>query len=79
MAEQEKTHQSDAARTGKPEVTPTEARQSEKGRGLIYVLAGALVLAIVVWAVLELLAPNASSPGVNTVDADAEQVAPATQ
>ena len=35
------------------------------------------VLALVVWAVMELFAPKGASPDVETVTEDAEQVAPA--
>ncbi|WP_174802360.1 hypothetical protein [Martelella limonii] len=63
----------------RPEVTPTEARQSEKGRSVIYVLIAALVLAGAVWFVMEMFAPQGGNPAVETVTEDAEQTAPAAQ
>ncbi|MEO2037643.1 MAG: hypothetical protein ABGW90_02925 [Martelella sp.] len=77
MTEQNKPNQTKEPETGKSELSPNEARQSEKGRGLIYVLGGGLALAFVVWAVIELFAPKGASPDVETVTEDAEQVAPA--
>ena len=78
MIDPNKPNQTNEPETGKSELSPNEARQSEKGRGLIYVLGGGLALAIVVWAVMELFAPKGASPDVETVTEDAEQVAPAT-
>lgn len=78
MTEPNQPNQTNEPERGKPELSPNEARQSEKGHGLIYVLGGGLALAIVVWAVMELLAPKGASPDVETVTEDAEQVAPAT-
>ncbi|WP_180898375.1 hypothetical protein [Martelella soudanensis] len=79
MIDPNKTNRTGGTEHGSPELSPNEARQSEKGRGLIYVLAGGLVLAFAVWAVLELFAPKGASPDVETVTEDAEQVAPAAQ
>tara|TARA_B100000378_G_scaffold230179_1_gene195024 strand:- start:396 stop:635 length:240 start_codon:yes stop_codon:yes gene_type:complete len=77
MTEPNQPNRTNEPKRGKPELSPNEARQSEKGRGLIYVLGGGLVLAVVVWAVIELFAPKGASPDVETVTEDAEQVAPA--
>ena len=66
-------------RRDSPEISPTQARQSEKGRGVIYVLVIGLVLASAVWAIIELTATGGASPDVETVNEDVEQVAPAAQ
>lgn len=76
MIDPNKPNQANQPETGKSELSPDEARQSERGRGVIYVLGGGLVLAFAVWAVMELLAPKGASPDVETVTEDAEQVAP---
>ncbi|MGV0909780.1 hypothetical protein [Martelella sp. FOR1707] len=77
MTDPNYTNKTDERDTGKSELSPNEARQSERGRGVIYVLGGGLVLAMIVWGVMELFAPKGGSPEVETVTEDAEQVAPA--
>ena len=65
-------------KNGGPEIdrSATEARQSERGLGLIYVLGGGILLAVVVWAGIELLVPGSDDPGVGTVNENAGQAAP---
>ncbi|MBB4123101.1 hypothetical protein [Martelella radicis] len=55
------------------DVTPTEARHSERGRPVLAILAGGLVLAFLVWGAVELFAPRGGDPAVETVTEDAAQ------
>ncbi|TNB49547.1 hypothetical protein FF124_00880 [Martelella lutilitoris] len=55
------------------DVTPTEARHSERGRPVLVILASGLVLAFLVWGAVELFAPRGGDPAVETVTEDAAQ------
>ncbi|PRX09405.1 UNVERIFIED_ORG: hypothetical protein BCL66_107200 [Martelella mediterranea] len=59
------------------DVTPTEARHSERGRPVLIILAVGLVLAFVAWGAVELFAPQGGEPAGETVNEDASEAAPA--
>lgn len=52
--------------TRKTDLTSKEARQSERGRPVLYILVAGMVLALLTWGATEVFMPEAATKGDGT-------------
>ncbi|TCT40222.1 hypothetical protein [Martelella mediterranea] len=62
----EKDDETQRHRKESPDLSSTEARQSERGRPILYLLIAGLVLALLTWTATEMFTPEAATTGDGT-------------